>query len=92
MLDRNGLDPEIECACLPGCIDPRFDQAQEFVKDAVLQRDRQREDAVEPALDRWEIVDDPIRPGPSMLRPVSSSKRASVTASSLPVNSRPNQR
>ena len=56
MLDRDRLDPEIERARNPCGIDPRFDQAKEFIENAVLQRDRQREDAVEPALDGRQLV------------------------------------
>jgi hypothetical protein len=37
-------------------IDPRLDQPKEFIEDGVLERDGQRQDAVEPALDRREIV------------------------------------
>ncbi len=56
-LDRDGLDPEIERAGLPCSIDPCFDQRQELIEDRVLQRDRQREDAVEPALDGGKVID-----------------------------------
>jgi hypothetical protein len=38
-------------ACLAGRLDPRFDETEELVEDGVLQGDRQRQDAVEPALD-----------------------------------------
>ena len=57
VLDRDGLDPEVERARLPGSIDPRFNETEELVKDAILQGDRQREEPIEPALDRRKIVD-----------------------------------
>ena len=56
-LDRDRLDPQIERARLARGIDPRFDQPHVFVEDRVLQPDRQREDAVEPALDAWQVLD-----------------------------------
>ena len=37
--------------------DPLLDQAQELVENRVLDADRQRQDAVEPALDRREVLD-----------------------------------
>ena len=58
-LDRDGLKAKIQRPGLPRSIDPRFDEAEEFVEDGILQRDRQREDAVEPALDRRKIIDHP---------------------------------
>lgn len=38
-------------------LDARFDEGNELVENGVLQGDREREDAVEPALDRRQIVD-----------------------------------
>jgi hypothetical protein len=50
------LDAGIEGAppCAPHRSAPQ--PAQEFIEDGVLERDRQRQDAVKPALDRREIV------------------------------------
>ena len=55
-LDRHRLDADIECPRLARGRDPCLDQRQEFVKDAVLEPDRQRQQPVEPALDGWEIL------------------------------------
>lgn len=57
VLDRDRLHPEIERARLPRGVDARFDQAEELIENAVLQGDRQREDPVEPAVNRRKVVD-----------------------------------
>ena len=59
MLYRNGLDPNVERAGLACCVDPCFDEAEKLVKYPVLQSNRQREDAIEPALDGWQVIDHP---------------------------------
>src|SRR3546814_17124306 len=59
LLYRNGLDPNVERAGLACCIDPCSDEAENLVKYPVLQSNRQREDAIEPALDGWQVIDHP---------------------------------
>ena len=54
--DRDRLNAKIEGSSLPCGIDPCLNQGDELVEDRVLQRDRQRQDAIEPALDRRQIV------------------------------------
>ena len=56
LVGHQRLNPSIECAGLARRIDPRLDQSEEFIEDGILQGDGQREDTVEPALDRREIV------------------------------------
>ena len=51
------FDARIERAGFLGRLDTRFDQAKEFVEDGVLHGDRQRQNAVEPALDRRQTLD-----------------------------------
>src|SRR3546814_10978401 len=50
VLDRDGLEAEVECAGLMGGIDARFDQPHEPVEDRILQGDWKPHDANEPAL------------------------------------------
>src|SRR3546814_10621476 len=57
VLDRDGLEAEVECAGLMGGIDARFDQPHELVEDRILQGDWKRQEAIEPALDRRRILD-----------------------------------
>ena len=47
---------DIEAAGFARGRDAGFDQRQEFVEDIVLQRDRQGEDAIQPALDGRHLV------------------------------------
>jgi hypothetical protein len=56
LVGHQRLDAGVESARLAGCIDPCLDQPKEFIEDRVLERDRQRQNAVEPALDRREVV------------------------------------
>src|SRR3546814_17282784 len=49
------LNAEIERSGLARRLDTRFDEAEIFVEDGVLERDAQRADAVEPALDRRKV-------------------------------------
>src|SRR3546814_20974288 len=53
------LNAEIERSGLARRLDTRFDAAEIFVEDGVLERDAQREDAVEPALDRRKVFGKP---------------------------------
>src|SRR3546814_7754433 len=53
------LNAEIERSGLARRLDTRFDEAEIFVEDGVLERDAQREDAVEPALDRRKVFGKP---------------------------------
>src|SRR3546814_11137108 len=53
------LNAEIERSGLARRLDTRFDEAEIFVEDGVLERDAQREDAVEPALDRRQVFGKP---------------------------------
>src|SRR3546814_2047224 len=57
VLDRDGLEAEVECAGLMGGIDARFDQPHELVEDRIMQGDWKRQDAIETALDRRKIID-----------------------------------
>jgi len=57
VLDCDRLEAEIDCAGLPGGIDARFDQTHELVEDGVLQGDRKCKDAIEPTLDRRQVID-----------------------------------
>ncbi|KAK0359221.1 hypothetical protein LTR94_032177, partial [Friedmanniomyces endolithicus] len=50
------FDADIEAPRFARGRHARFNQGKELVEDAVLERDRQREDAIEPALDRWHLV------------------------------------
>src|SRR3546814_21195755 len=44
-------------ACLLRGIDASFDKTQILVEDRILDRDRQGEDAVQPSLDRRQLID-----------------------------------
>jgi hypothetical protein len=57
LVGHQGLDAGIEGACLASRIDPRLNQPQEFIEDGVLERDGQRQNTVEPALDRRAMVE-----------------------------------
>ena len=55
-IDQDGLDPDIEPSGLARSRYARLDECEELVEDLVLQRDRQRQDAVQPPLDRREVI------------------------------------
>ena len=55
-LGDDRLDSDIEAAGGAERIDARFDQAEIFVEHGILQRDRERQQPVEPALDRRHIL------------------------------------
>ncbi len=59
VIDPHGFQSLVERSRLPRSFNPRFDEAEIFIEYGVLERDRQRENAVEPALDRREIVGQP---------------------------------
>ena len=56
MIDPHGFQSLVERSGLARSFDPRFDKSEILLEDRVLERDRQRKNAVEPALDRGEIV------------------------------------
>ena len=58
-IDADGLKTLVERSGFARGFDPRLYQSEIFVEDCVLQRDRQRKNAIEPALDRGEIVGQP---------------------------------
>ena len=55
-IDPHGFQSLIKRSGFTRSFDPRFDETKVFVEYGVLERDRQRENAVEPALDRGEII------------------------------------
>ena len=55
-LGGDAFDADIKRARLACGFDPGFDQADIFIEDRVLKRDPQRKNAVQPALDRGQIV------------------------------------
>src|SRR3546814_934650 len=56
---RDRFDTKIEGAGLACLFHPCFDQAEIFVEDRVLQVDAQRQDAVQPPLDRGQGLGEP---------------------------------
>ena len=58
-VDRHRLDAKVEGPGLARGRDPGFDQAEELVEDRVLQRDAKRQQPVEPALDRRQVLAKP---------------------------------
>ena len=55
-IDPYGFQSLVEGSGLARSFDPCLVEAEILFEDRILERDRQREDAVEPALDRGEIV------------------------------------
>lgn len=58
-INPDGFQSLVERSGLARGFDPRFDETKVFIKYGVLERDRQRENAVEPTLNRREIVGQP---------------------------------
>ncbi len=57
IIDGDCFDAKIKRPCGTRRIDTRFNQAQIFIEYAILQMDRKGEDAIEPALDRRQIIE-----------------------------------
>ena len=55
-VDHDRLHADIERAGIPRSGDACLHEREEFIEDAVLQVDRQREEAVQPALDRRQLL------------------------------------
>jgi hypothetical protein len=53
-LGSDRLDANVERTCLARGIGPGLDQAHIFLEDRVLHRDTQRQQPVQPTLDRWQ--------------------------------------
>ena len=86
--DREAIDPHgfqslIKRSGFTRSFDPLFDETKVFVEYGVLERDRQRENAVS---QRWIVGRLSVSPpsGLSSRRPVRSTKLPNVVASSLP--------
>ncbi len=79
VIDPHGFQALVERSGFTRSFDPRFHQPEIFVEYGVLERDRQRENAVEPALDRGEIVGQPaiwvFKPEAGALDEVGESRR-----------------
>src|SRR3546814_13300466 len=58
LFGSDGLDPDVKRAGLARRIDARLDQPHIFIEDRVLGGDPEREDAVEPALDRRQLFEE----------------------------------
>jgi len=56
-LGADGLDPDVKRPGLARRIDAGLDQPHIFLEDRILRRDPQGKDAVQPALDRWQLVE-----------------------------------
>ena len=81
-----------ELCLLARRIDARLDQAHIFIEDRVLGRDPECEDAVEPALDRWQIVAQAAAFGfqrePGSLLEVRAGDRLELAGEQQPVPAR----
>src|SRR3546814_11817977 len=56
-IDQDRFDPDIKAPSVASSRDPRLDEREELVADAVLESDRKRQEAVEPSLeDRKGVV------------------------------------
>jgi hypothetical protein len=56
VVDRHRLDAQIERSGFPRRCDARLDEPQELVEDRVLELDAKREQPVQPALDRRQVL------------------------------------
>src|SRR3546814_12831443 len=55
-IDQDRFDPDIKAPSVASSRDPRLDEREELVEDAVLESDRKRQEAVEPSLDGRHLV------------------------------------
>src|SRR3546814_3555241 len=53
---QDRFDPDIKAPSVASSRDPRLDEREELVEDAVLESDRKRQKAVEPSLDGRHLV------------------------------------
>ena len=86
-IDADRLKPQIEISSFTRRLDSRFDQPQIFIEDAILERNRQSKDAVEPALDSRKVVGQPaigiLEPKAGSLDEIAEARRLQLDRQSV---------